>query len=54
MAKAMLFILYRNHHLLISNSFDFCLLIKILEKNKEFEIKISFKIKKTEFVNLFI
>lgn len=54
MAKIIQFISHKNYHLLVNNSFYFCLLIKILIENKVFELKVSFKTKKTEFVNLFI
>lgn len=54
MAKITQFTSHKNHYLLVNNSFYFCLLVKILVENKVFELEISFKTKKTEFVNFFI
>lgn len=54
MARVMQSILYRNHHLLIGNSSDFCLLVKILIEDKVFKLKSGHKTKKTKFVDLFV
>lgn len=54
MAKVTQFTSHENHYLLISNSSDLCLLVKILVEDKMFELELGREIKKTKFVDLFI
>lgn len=54
MAKATRSTYYRNHHSPIEYTFDFSLLVKLLIKDKVFELKIGRGIKKIKFINLYI
>ena len=54
MARATQSTSHGNHHSLVGNSSDLCLLVKILVEDKVFELESGRGTKKTEFVDLFI
>lgn len=54
MTKAIQFILYKNHYLLVDFTIDLNMTVKLLVEDNIFEFEIVRGIKETEFVGFFI